>query len=192
MALRDVIRTLVPTVAVDSVAVFNQDFEQLFKNARALKAVVKEQAKLMEHPVENGSIITDHRIVLPVEIELTLILSSEAYQDVYKSIRQHYVNGDLLVVQTRSDIYSNQLISSMPHEEDPSQYNAIALILNLKQVQFVTAQFGVIPKQPKNSNTVKLGVQQGKTASTAEGSSLFNVFKKGGSFVKNLFKGGAS
>ena len=192
MSLRDVIRTLIPTAAVDSVAVFNQDFEQLFKQARALKAVVKEQSKLMEHPVETGAIITDHRIVLPVEIELTLILTSEAYQDVYKSIRQYYLNGTLLLIQTRSDIYSNQLISSMPHEEDPEQYNVIPLVLNLKEVRFVTAQYGVIPKQPKNANTVKLGAQQGKPASTEERSFAFDVFNSGVSFVKNLFKGGAS
>ncbi len=30
----------------------------------------------MEHPVESGIIITDHRIILPVEIELSLILTS--------------------------------------------------------------------------------------------------------------------
>ena len=189
MSLTDIISTLLPTFAVDSVAVFTQDYQQLFKQARALKAVVKEQAKVMEHPVENGTIITDHRIILPVEIELTLILASSDYQNVYKNIRQYYFNGTLLVIQTRSDIYTNQLIASMPHEEDPTQYDVIPLILNLKQVQFVTAQFGVVPKQPKNANTVKRGTQQGTTAPVEQGSAAKQALDGGTSFVKGLWKG---
>ena len=181
MALTNIISTLLPSFAVDQVAVFDQDFTQLFKRARSLKAVVKEQAKVMEHPVESGAVITDHRIILPVEIELTLILSSSDYQDVYKSIRQYYLNGTLLVIQTRSDIYQNQLISSMPHEEDPTQYDALALALSLKQVIFVTAQYGVLPKAPKNSNTVKRGTQQGTPATEDQGTALhqtFNTFRR--------------
>lgn len=189
MALSDIISTLLPTFAVDSVAVFTQDYQQLFKSARALKAVVKEQAKVMEHPVENGSIITDHRIILPVEIELTLILASSDYQNIYKNIRQYYINGTLLVVQTRSDIYQNQLIASMPHEEDPTQYDVIPLMLNLKQVQFVTAQYGVVPKQPKNANTVKRGTQQGTTAPVQQASAARQIAGGTVSYAKGLWKG---
>lgn len=189
MALRDIVRTLLPTVAVDTVAVFTQDFEQIFKSARALKAVVKEQSKLMEHPVESGAVITDHRIVLPIEIELTLLLTSEDYRNVYKSIRQYYQNGTLLVVQTRSDIYTNQMIESMPHEEDPTQYDILPMMLNLKQVQFATAQYGVVPKQPNNANTVQRGAQQGTQAPPQQASAALQIARGTSSFLKSLFKG---
>jgi len=187
MAITDIITTLLPTFAFDTVALFDQDYNQLFKHARAMKAVVKEQSKVMEHPVENGTVITDHRIILPVEIELTLVLLAEDYANVYKNIRQYYLNGTLLVVQTRSDVYSNQIIDSMPHEEDPTQYDVIALILNLKQVQFVTAQYGVVPKQPKNSNTVKRGTQQTKAAPTEQASTAYQAFSKIGEFFGGIF-----
>lgn len=187
MALTDIISTLLPTFAIDVVGVFTQDYNQLFRNARSLKAVVKEQSKVMEHPVENGTIIVDHRIVLPVEIELTLILASSDYQNIYKSIKQYYLNGTLLVIQTRSDIYLNQIIESMPHEEDPEQYDVIPLVLNLKQVQFVTAQYGVLPKQPKNTNTVKRGTQQGKAAAPAQASAARQAVGKAYDWIKGLF-----
>jgi hypothetical protein len=164
----NIINTLLPSFAIDSVAIFTQDYIQLFRDARAIKAVVKEQAKVMEHPVENGSVISDHRVILPVEIELSLILASENYQSVYKAIRQYYFNATLLVVQTRSGIYENQLISALPHEEDPTIYDALTIALSLKQVQFVTAQFGIVPKYPSNTTTVNRGVQQGTPASTSQ------------------------
>ena len=179
MALTDIINTLLPTAATDNVAVFDQDFNQIFRNARAIKAVIKEEAKLMEHPVESGAIITDHRIILPVQIELSLILLSEDYQDVYKQIRQIYFSSTLVVVQTRAGVYENQIIQSMPHEEDPEQYDVLVMALSLKQVQFVRAEFGVIPKQPKNSTTTRRGTQQGTPANTQQTGSAANDFFKG-------------
>lgn len=164
MAITNIINTLLPTFAFDSVAVFSQDFTQLFKNARPIKAVIKEQAKVMEHPVENGATITDHRIILPIEIELSLILSSDDYQSVYANIRQYYLNATLLTIQTRSGVYQNQLISSLPHEEDPSQYNVLTIALSLKEVIFVSAEYTTLPKKSANTSTVKTGEQQAKPA----------------------------
>lgn len=162
MAFRNILATLIPQLAIDVVAVFTQDFTQVFPKARPLKAVVKEEAKVMEHPVETGAIITDHRIILPVEIELSMMLNSVDYQDVYREIRSYYLQSTLLVVQTKSGVYENQLIASMPHEEDPDQYGVLTLALKLKQVQFVTAKYGVVPRSPKHAAAVPRGTQEPK------------------------------
>lgn len=185
MALPNILNTLLPSFAVDYVAVFDQDFNQLFRDARAIKATIKEEAKVMEHPVENGTIITDHRIILPVEIDLAMILLPDVYQDVYEQIRQYYFSSTLLTIQTKSGIYNNQLIAAMPHEEDPDQFDVITLALSLKQVQFVTAQYGVIPKQPKNNTTVKRGTQQATTPATTKQTTIFgDAVNKITSFVR--------
>jgi hypothetical protein len=170
--------SILPSYAVDYVAVFDQNYNQVFTKARAIKATIKEQAKVMEHPVESGIIITDHRIILPVEVELSLILQAPDYEDVYKTIRSYYLNGTLLVVQTRSGIYNNQIISSMPHEEDPTIYDALTVSLNLKQVQFVTAQFGVVPKKASNANKINRGTQQATPAPPKKISAAGQTFRK--------------
>ena len=175
-AVRNLISNLIPSVAVDYVAVFDQDYNQLFREAEAIKAVVKEQAKVMEHPVESGAIITDHRIILPVEIDLSLILASENYTDVYRAIRQYYLNGTLLVVQTRSGIYTNQLISALPHEEDPNMFNAIAIALSLRQVIQVTEQYASVPRNTRNNRTVDRGTQLGKPATTGNVSAATSIY----------------
>lgn len=167
------------------VAVFDQNFNQLFREARAIKAVVKEQAKVMEHPVESGAIISDHRIILPVEIDLSLILSSVDYQDVYTSIKQYYLNATLLIVQTRSGIYTNQLIAALPHEEDPTMFDALTIALSLKEVITVTAQFAVTPKRNSNTNTANRGTQQGTPATPSQ----TTVAQDGFSFIKRISGG---
>ncbi len=174
----NVLSTAIASFGSDAVAVFTEDYTQVFRTARAIKAVVKETAKLMEHPIETGAIITDHRIILPVEIELSLVLIASDYQNVYKQIRQYYYNATLLYVQTRAGLYLNQLIQSMPHEEDPDQYDVLTLALHLRQVQYVTAQFSVVPKNISNSSTTNRGTQQGMPASngqTFEATSLFKI-----------------
>lgn len=169
-AVLNVITSLLPSFAIDTVAVFTQDYTQVFRDARSIKAVVKETSKVMEHPIENGAIITDHRIILPVEIDLNLILKPETYRDVYNEIRDLYLRGTLLIVQTRSGTYENQLINSMPHEEDPTMYDTITIALSLKQVQMVTAQFTKTPANPKNTSTVSRGMQQGGTVEPVKAS----------------------
>jgi hypothetical protein len=190
----DIINTLLPSFAVDPVAIFDQDYVQLFRDARAIKAVVKEQAKVMEHPVESGAVVTDHRIILPVEIDLSLIIAATDYQSVYKAIRQYYFNATLLVVQTRSGIYDNQVISALPHEEDPTMYDALQIALSLKQVFFVAAQYGVVPRHASNTNTVDRGTQQGTPV--MPGSTLYNGamagMKKIKTYVNPYFGGPAS
>jgi hypothetical protein len=146
--------------AVDVVAVYDSNFTQIFPNARPLKVTVKEDAKLMEHPLETGAIITDHRIVLPIEIEISFFLGAEDYRNTYRIIKQYYLNATLLTVQTRSGIYNNQLIASLPHEEDPAQYDTLMMAVSFKQVQFATAQFSLTPRNPTKTSTVNRGEQQ--------------------------------
>lgn len=164
--INELISRVIPSYAIDVVGVYTQDFNQAFSRARPLKAIVKETSKLMEHPVETGATVTDHRIILPIEIELSLILQAEDYRNVYQEIKQLYLNAELLTVQTKSDNYENQVISEMPHEEDPQIYDALVLALKLKEVQFITAQFTTLqPRNPSNSSTVNRGTQQPSNAS---------------------------
>lgn len=162
MALID---TLLPSFAVDYVAIYDSEFRQIFNKARPLRATIRESSKVMEHPVENGSVISDHRIVLPIEIELALTLTTRDYEDTYYSIKQYYLDSSLLNIQTRSDLYRSMVIESMPHEENPEQYDTITIILTLKQVLFTEPRYSVVPRNASAQTTVDKGVQQTKPVS---------------------------
>lgn len=161
-------RQLFPSQTRDTVGVFTQDFNQVFRLARPIKAVVKEQAKVMEHPLETGATITDHRIIQPIEIELSLVIPSTAYLGVYEQIKQLYLNATLLIVQTKSGVYANQLISSLPHEENPETFNVLTMALTLKQVIFANTQTVNGVKNPRNSISSDRGTQQPSPAPAAQ------------------------
>ena len=169
-----------PTNAQDVVAVLAADFSQVFPNARALKVSINRSSKAMEHPLETGATVTDHRIILPVLAELSMILASEDYKAVYQQIGDLFRRGELLTVQTRVGSFSSMLIEKMPHEETPELFDGVAVALSLKEALFVTPQFSTLPPskvaRQKDSDTVKRGQQQ-PTESKQKSSVLSEWFK---------------
>ncbi len=155
-----------PTAAVDEVGLFDDSFAQCFVDARPIKATVKESSKTMEHPLESGATTTDHRILLPVEIELPMMLPSTACRNTYAQIREAYRNGQAFSVQTKAGRYSNMFITDMPHEEAPDIFDSIKLSLRLKEILLVKAQYEKLTSQKvknkSHASTVQRGEQSGK------------------------------
>lgn len=170
---------MIATNAQDVVAVLKSDFSQVFEKARAIKATVMRSAKVMEHPLETGSSIVDHRIVLPTTIELALILSSEDYRAVYQQVADLFKRGELLTVQTRVESFASMLIEKMPHDETPEMLDGVALALTLKEAQFVQPQFSQLRvRQARDSNTVQRGQQQPISTPPARKQSVLSGFFK--------------
>jgi hypothetical protein len=158
---------------IDTVGVYDESFRQVFEIAQSLKVSVKEESKLFDHPLEDGSVITDFSIVLPTVIELSIIVSNNNYKNVYNSMREGFINGTKYQVQTKTGLYKNMIIESMPHEEDPAYFDAIAIALKLREVVTKLAQFAALPpskvKNQKHSTTVKKGNQQPKETTKVDG-----------------------
>lgn len=175
-----ILSAFIPTFAADVVAIYGDGFSQVFNNGRPIKAMVRESSKVMEHPIETGATITDFRIILPIEIELSLIINTTDYVSAYEQIRNAYLKATLLTVQTRTGTYDNMLIQEMPHDEDPDMFDVVALALKLKEAQFVTAQFDTLPasnvENPSNASTINRGEQQATAANVAQDRSAAALF----------------
>jgi hypothetical protein len=163
-----VVSSLVPTAAIDVVGVYDQNFRQVFPNARPLKAEIKEVLKPMENPIETGAESTDHVVFLPTEITLYLFVGKTDYKQTYKAIQQLHQNATLLTVQTYTGSYQNQLIEAMPHTEDADIFNAIMMIMKLHETQFSTAEFEAVPRNPANANPVQRGTVNSSTSPPPE------------------------
>lgn len=145
----------------DDVCVLDSTLSQVFEKARPLKATVRETAKAMEHPLEDGSVATDHRVIEPVEIDLSMVLASEDYPAVFQQVRAYFTRGELLTVQMRAGSYSNMMVTAIPHEETADALDAINLALTLKETLFVAAQFSDLKvSHQADSKTVPRGEQQ--------------------------------
>jgi len=153
-----------PTRAVDVVAIVGGGFSPVFSQARPMSATVYELAELMEHPLETGSVIADHIVHKPIEIELPMICTgAAAYAATYAAIKSSFLSGELLTVITKTGSYSNMVIADMPHDETPSAIDAISIRIRLKEAKFVTPRSELMQSQTadaKQSSTVNRGTQQ--------------------------------
>ncbi|OJW21166.1 MAG: hypothetical protein BGO49_24440 [Planctomycetales bacterium 71-10] len=143
---------------VDVVAVYD-GFTQVFAEARPMKASVRETSRIMEHPAENGVIIADHHVINPVEVDLSLLIPVQFYGSTYAQIRQAFANATNLSVQTKTGVYLNMVIADMPHEENPDLYDAIAMLLRLKQVLLAPGASTYSPADPANLDLASGGLQ---------------------------------
>lgn len=154
------------TSNADAVGIFNSDtLQQVFENARPLRADVRETSMVMNHPVETGVVLSDHHIINQVEITILLMINSQFYNSTYEQIRASFIAADKLFVQTRTGVYNNMIIADMPHLEDTEHFDAITMALHLKEIIFIvpnsvspTAQpSNYSPIEPANTNTVLIG-----------------------------------
>lgn len=165
------------------VGIYDNGYNQVFSEAIIEKAVVKEPSRLMDHPLESGSEITDHRIIEQIRIELSICLPEETAVNTYRTMRQAYLKGTLFSVKTKSLIYSNQVIEDFPHEENTENFNMFLLALKFRQVQFatsVTTEIPYAPKDPLNADTVDKGtIQPSPTPVPAKQQSASREFFRG-------------
>ena len=151
----------------DVMGFWDKDYRQVFERSRPMNCRVMESSKNFEHPIETGAVIIDHRIIMPVQIEVSLVMDGAFYYDQYLKIKKAFLNADLFYVHTRTGIYDNMMIVDMPHEENPAQFDTISVGIKLTEVQFVEAQFLPLPPQKvktaTNQSTKDKGISNAKT-----------------------------
>jgi hypothetical protein len=149
--------SLTPSSSSDVVGVFSESFVQVFRFARPIKVSINPTSKSMDQPLESAATISDHRIILPLEIEVFFIIPSSAYRFTYDEIRQAFDSAESLIVQTRTGIYSDLFIDSMPSDEDPDQYDIIKISIKFKEVKFAKPSFAPAPEKKTSESTKSRG-----------------------------------
>ena len=159
--------------AADVVGIFDSDLRQLVPEGRPIKASITEPSKVMEHPLEDGATVADHRVFLPVEIELTMLVPLETFQ----RLRAIYRQTETVTIQTNAASYDNMIIETLPHDVTPDAFDMLPVAAKFREVQFVDVQFQALPPRAvgksangsasRNASTVKKGEQSGKPAASA-------------------------
>lgn len=167
----------------DIVGVFdNETFAQLFPTARPTKGSFHRAVKVMDHPIESGSLISDFAVNLPAEIELEFVVGGDDYPQVVQLINQYVKSHTLVVVHLKIGSISNMIIESLAHDETPDVFDSAPITLHFRQVQIIKVQYQALAATqvaaPKDQSTVNVGTQQ------PQESALYQI----GSFFGGLFK----
>lgn len=115
---------------MDVTAILNESGEQLFPTAKLLKASISPSNTFAQHPVEDGTVISDNKIINQVRISIPMILDANDYQDVYKAIQDTSNNAVMLSIQTRVATFNKMYIESYPSEESAAIFDTVSMTVN--------------------------------------------------------------
>lgn len=174
---------------IDVVQILDQEtLQQVFSQARPLRASVREMSRGLRYPIETGAVLTDSVIIMPLEIHLEVFIPNTAYGTVYPALRTARINGRLLTVQTRTGTYKNMFIEEMPHEETTDVMNAVVMSLKFVEALQVgpnsssfSIQDNFSPTVPQYQDTTVQGLIQsvsiaGAAASYFNGAKVLGIF----------------
>lgn len=170
-----------PTYAYDVVGVFDGNFNQLFRDARSIKASIKETAKVMMHPVESGSTYGDHKVIMPTEIDLSVVLLPASYINTYQQIRNVFKGSSSVIIRTTVGFYLDMFLDGVPHEENPEHFDTITMALKFKHIIIATAA------KTTAVSTQNGGNKSGKAASGTEASNATEKTQKSSAAYSILF-----
>lgn len=178
------------------VAIFNGTKEVLkgniLYNAVIMDATVQQKSDMPEHPIESGAKIIDHKIILPVEIDIKLVMPAYLYASVYRELKQLYDESTLLRIKTKMSYYNNMVLQDMPHEENAATVDRVVFNLHFKQVMIVEPKYIALPPRKVSnidySSTQKLGTNVTNAGSSANKSLLAKGYDKSIDAIKGFFK----
>jgi len=190
-------RNLLTKTAADVVKVSldSDPSAQVFTAARAMKVNLMPSSKLMDHPIEDGSLVTDFRIVNPKELELSVICTGKNWKTVYNQINTGYLNGELYTITTKSGVYPHMMMQAIPHDEVPDMFDVLAVSIKFREVMMAVTNYTKLPakqvKKPDDVSTTNRGAVSSTTTSKSVISSgadwLTKTFPGVTNFVKGLF-----
>lgn len=158
-------------------AVYDQTTkDELFQNVQFIEdANVTDDKKLMEHPKENGTMVTDHIIDDPVKISANAIISDDDSSSL-NEINDYYKSSDFLVIKAKNKTYDNMVVAELPYKVSSKYYDKTVYNITFKQIQEAVTQYVkmTVPqvKNPKNASTQKTGHKQAQQLSEPKPSIL--------------------
>lgn len=177
----------------DVVGIWDSTYKQVFVHSRPMNIMIGESSKNMEHPLETGSVVIDHRIILPVTIDMVLLMDGAYYYDQYLKLKKSFLAGELFYIHTRTGIFPNMMFVDIPHEENAAKYDTIEVPVKMLEVKFVEPQFAPLPeskvKEPTNQSTKNKGISSAATPSAGSEATVKRT--SAAKQVKNYFSGGA-
>lgn len=154
---------------------------ELLSGLVLMDARIADDMQMMEHPVENGSKITDYEVRNPVEISIQASLSlsdQNAATNTYSELKQLYTDGVAVMVKCSLDVYRNMLLSGIPYDELPTNYDRLVFSLTFKEVILVEPVYAPLPpgrvRAPADASTIPTGQVQAEE-NKSFGAAIYDV-----------------
>ena len=141
----------------------DESLNQLFTASQPMRVSVREDGKLTQFPVEDGTTRSDHFVRQPIQITVDFLLTDDT-RNAFSELREAFAEKRILTVQTKVAVYFSLIITAIPHDETPENGSTIAVPVVLQEWRTIQPEYGELPPkkvtQKKQASTVKRGQQQ--------------------------------
>ena len=160
---------------IKNIKVYDQETnDQIFGNVQYIDASVTDDKKMMEHPIEDGSMIIDHIVNDPKQVSMQLLISDDDYSSLNELLDYYYTSSPV-VIKVKNEVFTDLVMSSKPLKVDTNYYDKTTYDLTFKEVQVAVTQYVKMSvpkvKNKKNASKVKVGRKQ------SNNSALFDIVK---------------
>lgn len=144
----------------------NESNEEIWTELVHMGLTTNRTATVMQHPLETGASVMDHRILDPTELTMRVIATKNDYRNVYASIQSYHRNSMLVKIHTRTRVNRNMCIVAFPDEQDPELFDAISMEITFREMAFVTPSQGTMTEENTREKADSNTVQQGQKSPT--------------------------
>jgi len=152
-----------------------------------IEEVARDELKITQHPVQEGSTITDHACMQPAKLELKIAwdASLQPLTEMYQNLLDLQSSRVPFDVVTGKRSYKNMLFSSLGQLTDAQTENILAISASLQEIFIVPVTTATVPrsnqKNPAKTGKIeKAGTKNAGTITPQEQSFYKNLFASGG------------
>ena len=173
-----IVSNLLPLSSVDIIAVFDADGNQVLVGdsprsetfgfsvgtflggqlkAQPMRGFINRDTKGFTHQLENNLSITDHRILLPIVIDMKFLIAKDKTSVIYKELEELFVSGAEVAVKTKARLFEGLYISSIPHAETPEKFNSLEVDVKFREIQVPSGTVSFSPADANQQDTIERG-----------------------------------
>lgn len=89
---------------------------------------------IAEHPIEDGTMITDAAILKPVTAEIRVAMPTALYTRIYQQISDYYTKKKKIMIKCKFGMIRDMVIAEMPFELKPDEVDRPIITLKLRQI----------------------------------------------------------
>lgn len=126
-----------------------------------VKETTKDSVEIAKHPVEAGTLISDHAWINPREITISGIITGGSMAG-YEALHQLQTTLEPFDIISGFSIYSNMLLQNLTATREKSSGQICAFDATCRQVIIVSSEQSDTSDNDRASNTVQRGTVQAR------------------------------
>lgn len=152
-----------------------QALTQLITFDATVRIVHASQVEVTDHPIEDGSVVTDHSRRLPKQVTLDVVVSNDPIvigigegertraQDAYAELERLQAEAQLLTVRLFLRDYDNMIIATMSAPRDAATGNVLSASLTLRELITATTERVAAPEPTQTVKSPRQNVGRRNT-----------------------------